>query len=109
MKTKHDQIDVWLPTGRASQALGISSTTLHRWIAHGFFEEGTHYRNGLTAKSPRRWNCKEVESRISELRKKPPRPNVGGSDDTAGKVSGKTVRHQVFAMQHMQAAIGEKS
>jgi hypothetical protein len=109
MTTKHEQINVWLPTGRASKTLGISSTTLHRWIAHGFFEEGTHYRNGLTAKSPRRWNCMEVESRISELRKKPPRPNVGDSNEKAGKGSGKTIKQQDLALQQTQAATGEKS
>ena len=70
--------DSWVPTGQAINALGISRSTLHRWVGLGLLEAGSHYRNGLTAKSPRRWNVQAMEARIEQLRKLPDplRPNA---------------------------------
>ena len=74
---------LWVPTGQAINALGISRSTLHRWVGLGLLEAGSHYRNGLTARSPRRWNVQAMEARIEQLRKLPDplRPNAADDQD----------------------------
>jgi hypothetical protein len=48
---------LWLPTGQASAALGVSSRTLKRYAdLHGFLIEGKHWRFGPLCNSPRQWN-----------------------------------------------------
>ncbi|MCP9808369.1 hypothetical protein KBY58_02845 [Cyanobium sp. HWJ4-Hawea] len=61
----------FVPTGQAIVVLGVSSSTLCRWVKQGLFEEGVHFRNGLTTKSPRRWDLHAVEQRIAQLRQLP--------------------------------------
>lgn len=63
-----------MPSGVASKRLGISRSTLSRWVAQGLLEAGTHYRDGLTDRSPRRWDLEAVEARIEQLRTLPARP-----------------------------------
>ncbi len=63
--------EAWVPTGRACAASGLSSSTLHRWVAQGLLEQGREYRNGLTRTSPRRWNLAALERRIEHLRSLP--------------------------------------
>lgn len=65
---------VWLPTGRALSAIGLSRTTLHRWKAEGLLVEGRHYRRGRTPRSPIRWNTEAIEQAIAERRDLPERP-----------------------------------
>ena len=74
-----------VPTPEAVRLTGLSRSTLCRWVAQGLFEEGTHYRNGLTARSPRRWNVLAVERRIEQLRKLPDplRPDFTGDQALA--------------------------
>lgn len=64
----------WLTTGKACKATGFSSSTLHRWRSEGLFVEGQHYRLGLTARSPIRWNTSAVEEAIQAHRQLPERP-----------------------------------
>lgn len=64
----------WVPTGRAIRATGLSRSTLHRWVAEGLVQEGLEYRNGLTLRSPRRWNVQRLEGRITLLRSLPKQP-----------------------------------
>lgn len=66
--SRHSFPDVWVATRRAIQATGLSRSTLHRWVALGLVEEGQEFRNGLTLRSPRRWNIFQLEKRIAELR-----------------------------------------
>ena len=74
---------MWVPTGQAINALGLSRSTLHRWVALGLLQDGSHYRNGLTARSPRRWNVQAMEDRLDQLRKLPDplRPNAADDQD----------------------------
>ena len=72
-----------VPTGVASARLGISRSTLSRWVAQGLFQAGTHYRDGLTDRSPRRWDLEAVEARIEQLRTLPSRPLVAGQEAAA--------------------------
>jgi hypothetical protein len=64
----------WLPTGKATAVLGISRRTLHRWTLGGLLEAETHYRPGLTPKSPTRWNPSAIEDVIRRTRTLPTRP-----------------------------------
>ncbi|HBU38495.1 MAG TPA: hypothetical protein DEB70_11920 [Planctomycetaceae bacterium] len=64
----------WLPTGKTVAAIGISNSTLHRWKAAGLLVEGTHYRYGLTLRSPVRWNPESIEKTIKAYRTLPGRP-----------------------------------
>ena len=64
----------WLPTGKTVAAIGISNSTLHRWKAAGLLVEGTHYRYGLTLRSPVRWNPESIEKTIKAYRTLPERP-----------------------------------
>ncbi len=70
-RTPHSPAVEWIPTGRAVAICGISSSTLHRWVAQGLLEHGREYRNGLTPTSPRRWNLVALEHRIEQLRMLP--------------------------------------
>ena len=74
--------EVWLATGRALDATGLSRTTLHRWKTDGLLIEGQHYRRGLTPRSPVRWNPVAIEQTIAEMRAVPDRPECqsNGSD-----------------------------
>lgn len=73
---------VWLATGRALDATGLSRTTLHRWKTDGLLVEGLHYRRGLHPRSPVRWNPVAIEQTIAEMRAVPDRPECqfNGSD-----------------------------
>lgn len=73
----------WVPTGQAVSALGISRSTLHRWVGLGLLVDGAHYRNGLTARSPRRWNLCALEARIEQLRKLPDPLRPDSTNDPA--------------------------
>lgn len=64
----------WLPTGKATAAIGLSRNTLHRWKRHDLLQEGVHYRRGLTPRSPIRWNPEAIEQAITDRRKLPDRP-----------------------------------
>jgi predicted DNA-binding transcriptional regulator AlpA len=74
MKTATAAAELWVSTGRAIEASGLSRRTLWRWINEGILVEGTHYRHGLTGKSPMRWNPKAIEARIQSFRQLPSRP-----------------------------------
>lgn len=63
-----------LPTGEACRRLGISRSTLHRWVQLGYLEAGTHYRDGAFPRSPRRWDVQALEQRIPQLRTLPRNP-----------------------------------
>ena len=59
------QNDLWLPTGTAAPALGISTETLKRRrdVCGGFLEHGTHYTLGPSRNSPIVWRvekCREA-------------------------------------------------
>ncbi|MEB3361745.1 MAG: hypothetical protein VKI42_06425, partial [Synechococcaceae cyanobacterium] len=58
----------------------LSRSTLHRWAAEGLVAEGREYRNGLTLRSPRRWNIQRLEERIKLLRTLPAAPSGGWSE-----------------------------
>jgi hypothetical protein len=62
----------------ASRRTGLHRSTLARWVKHGLVQEGREYRDGLTARSPRRWDLEALESRIAHLRQNPPRPEAEG-------------------------------
>ena len=59
----------WIPTPRAAMALGLSISTLKRWIDEGYFQPGVHFIQA-PFELPQRWNVEAVEaltsSRISE-------------------------------------------
>lgn len=59
-----DNWDMWLPTGKAARALGISADTLKRYaLRDEILIEGTHWRRGPHRNSPITWNisaCEEV-------------------------------------------------
>jgi hypothetical protein len=47
----------WLPTGKATNALGVSADTLKRYALKEFFlVEGKHYRRGPHHNSPYVWH-----------------------------------------------------
>ena len=68
------QPEGWVPTGRAIQATGLSRTTLHRWRDNGLLEAGTHFKAGLTPRSPFRWNVGAIEKTIADRSTTTPRP-----------------------------------
>jgi len=74
MKLPPAPTELWLPTGRALDATGLSRTTLHRWKRDGFLLEGEHFRHGLTPRSPLRWNVPAIELAIASTRELPDRP-----------------------------------
>ena len=83
----------WLPTGKTVAAIGISNSTLHRWKAAGLLVEGTHYRYGLTLRSPVRWNPESIEKTIKAYRTLPNRPIERGAfdvEETGGAISSAT-------------------
>ena len=83
----------WLPTGKIVAAIGISNSTLHRWKAAGLLVEGTHYRYGLTLRSPVRWNPESIEKAIKAYRTLPERPIERGEfdvEETGGAASSAT-------------------
>ena len=56
--------EVWLRTGAACKALGVSPSTLRRRVKENFLEERTHWiRSGASEKHMKLWNlaaCREV-------------------------------------------------
>ena len=56
--------EVWLRTGAATEALGVSADTLRRRVKDKFLTEGTHWiRSGPSKQHMKLWNlsaCKEV-------------------------------------------------
>ena len=57
-----------MATGRALRATGLSRSTLHRWKHDGLLEEGIHFKQGATPKSPTRWNVSAIEDAIRARR-----------------------------------------
>lgn len=56
----------WLPTGQAAQQLGVSACTLKRYAKRdGILEEGTHFRHGVHANSPKVWHVKRCFQALS--------------------------------------------
>lgn len=55
--------------------LGVSTRTLHRWISEGILIEGLHFRRGLTATSPFRWDTEAAEKAIRDFRQLPVKPD----------------------------------
>lgn len=56
--------EVWLRTGPACEALGVSADTLRRRVKDNFLTEGNHWvRSGPTKQHMKLWNlsaCREV-------------------------------------------------
>jgi hypothetical protein len=74
-------IQKWLPSGRAAEELGLSKTTLRRYADAGVLAEGTHYRRGLTDKSPFRWDVVAVAKALERNRNLPARPATEEASD----------------------------
>lgn len=69
-----------MATGRALRATGLSRSTLHRWKHDGLLEEGIHFKQGATPKSPTRWNVLAIEDAIRARRALPLRPSSGAKE-----------------------------
>lgn len=56
---------IWLSTGRAARALGLSIDTLKRYTKRDeFLIEGQHFRRGPYRNSPLVWNIQACEEAI---------------------------------------------
>lgn len=62
-----------LPSGRAADELGLSKSTLRRYCDSGILAEGTHFRRGVTDKSPWRWDVVAISRTLERLASRPPR------------------------------------
>lgn len=60
-----DNDDMWLRTGEAAHALGVSEDTLKRYAQQDeFLIEGVHWVRGLHLNSPILWNVPACEEAI---------------------------------------------
>ena len=60
-----DNLAMWLRTGRAARALGISEDTLKRYAFRDeFLIEGVHWRRGPHPTSPITWNMSACEEAL---------------------------------------------
>ncbi|QEY31979.1 hypothetical protein EVJ50_06750 [Synechococcus sp. RSCCF101] len=65
MRTKPPTVEPrWLPSREASQALGISRSTLRAMALAGFLEEGRHFRRGWRPSASWSWEVNGVHRAI---------------------------------------------
>jgi hypothetical protein len=57
----------WVPTGAATQCLGISGDSLRRYARKGALRPGVHYRPGVHVNSPWQWQLTACAEQLFQL------------------------------------------